>query len=72
MDSIETTPRTSTATTPQTEPEVLAGIESGEGQPREYDFTVSERAGLPGLVVLGAAGLLGFAASFGVSRYWHR
>jgi hypothetical protein len=70
MDS--TTPRTSTATTGQTEPDVLAGIESGEGQPREYGFIVGDEPNYRGLWVLGAAAALGLIASFGISHRWRR
>jgi hypothetical protein len=63
---------TSSAATPQTEPEVLAGISSGEGQPAEFDFTVGERITLSNLMMVGGAAVLGLVASLGLSRYLNR
>jgi len=53
---------TSAATTGATEPEVIAGIVSGEGQPVGYDFEATSPMRVPrGLLLAGTAGLLGFA-----------
>lgn len=60
---------TSTATTSQTEPEVVAGISSAEGGP---DQQLSFRVGGPGigtgrmLLMLGA----GMALGYGLYRLW--
>ncbi|HZK89902.1 MAG TPA: hypothetical protein VFC56_07130 [Stellaceae bacterium] len=72
MNDAPTTPPTSTAATRRTEPEVLAGISSGEGQPAGYDFTAPPGVAPRSLVTFGAAALLGLVASFGVSRYLNR
>jgi hypothetical protein len=68
-DDIAITEPTSTATTRQTEPEVVAGISSAEGSP---DQPLSFRTGGPGigtgrmLLMLGA----GMALGYGVYRLW--
>jgi hypothetical protein len=53
---------TSAATTEATEPEVMAGITSGEGQPVSYQFEAAAPAQMPrNLILVGAAGLVGLA-----------
>ncbi|MFZ2006507.1 MAG: hypothetical protein WB697_02905 [Stellaceae bacterium] len=51
---------TSEATTQQTEPEVIAGIASAEGQPETYDFDATPPADRRGWTLLGGVALLGF------------
>ena len=52
-------PETSLATTRQTEPEVLAGISSGEGQPAGYAFDCTPAFDSRPLLVFGAVALSG-------------
>jgi hypothetical protein len=77
-------PPTTTATTPATEPEVIAGVSSAEGQPAEaqpaegrsaegHPAALELAAGgpsyiRPGLLLLGGA-LLGAAAVVGLTRF---
>lgn len=51
---------TSEATTQQTEPEVVAGIASSQGQPETYEFEVASAADLRSWTLLGGAALFGF------------
>ena len=51
---------TSEATTQQTEPEIVAGIASGEGQPQTYDIDATPPADLRRWTLLGGAALFGF------------
>ena len=71
MSETITEPRTSTAATRQTEPEVVAAISSGEGSP---DLPTAFRVGTfevsyAGLAVLLAAGV---AIGYGAMRMWQR
>ena len=58
-DDMETAAPTSEATTRGTEPEVVAGIASGEGQPAAYAFDSTPPADMRPLVMIGAAALFG-------------
>ncbi|HTW51827.1 MAG TPA: hypothetical protein VME45_08040 [Stellaceae bacterium] len=51
---------TSQATTEQTEPEVVAGITSAEGQPETYKFDATPPVDLRLWSMLGGAALFGF------------
>jgi hypothetical protein len=65
-------PATSSAATRRTEPEVVAGIASGEGQPAGYAFNTSPRPATQLLVTVGAAMVLGIAAGLGLGRCFGR
>jgi hypothetical protein len=73
MDTVTRTPAapTSAATTRRTEPEVVAGISSGEGQAAGYAFESVPATRLSGLLVCGAAAVFGLAAGFGLIG-WRR
>lgn len=73
MDTVTRTPAapTSVATTRRTEPEVVAGISSGEGQPAGYAFESAPAIYLSGLLLCGAAAVVGLAAGFGLIG-WRR
>jgi len=59
MNDISTAP-TSTATTRNTEPEIVAGISSAEGQPALYEFKNVPAINLtPRLAMIGAAAVFG-------------
>lgn len=66
-----TTP-TSTAATRRTEPDIVAGISSGEGQPATYDFSLDQGVPLSNLMLVGGAAAVGFVASFALTRYLRR
>ena len=69
MDESEAPARTSTATTRQSEPEVVAGIMSGEGQPVVYSYNTQAGRGIDArLAFVGAAAVLGVAAGMGLLR----
>jgi hypothetical protein len=59
---------TSTAATPTTEPEIIAGIASAEGQPATLSFTAGGPAPLPGLLLVGTAAVFGLVAGIGLCR----
>jgi hypothetical protein len=65
-------PATSSAASRATEPEVVAGISSGEGQPAAFSFDSTASLSLPRLMLLGGAMVLGLAASRGLSRWLGR
>ena len=58
-----TAPPTSLATTRATEPEVLAGIESGKGQPVRYSFDVTPRSDSRSWMIFGAAAAMGLVTA---------
>jgi hypothetical protein len=64
-------PPTSTAATRETEPEVVAGISSGEGSP---DLPTAFRAGTFEISWAGMAVLLAATAAigYGATRWWQR
>jgi hypothetical protein len=65
---METSAPTSEATTEMTEPEVLAAIASGEGQPRGYQFDSTPATDLRPLALFGAAALFGLLVGLGWTR----
>ena len=73
MDTVTRRPAapTSAATTRMTEPEIVAGISSGEGQPAGYAFESPPAINLSGLLLCGAAAAFGLAAGFGLIG-WRR
>jgi hypothetical protein len=56
---------TSVATTRRTEPEVVAGITSSEGQPAGYDFDSTPARDLRPLWMVGAAMAFGLVVGLG-------
>ena len=59
---------TSIASTRRTEPEIVAGITSGEGQPAAYEFDSTPTIALRPLVTLGVLAALGLVAGLGSAR----
>jgi hypothetical protein len=71
MNDISPTP-TGTAATPTTEPEIVAGISSAEGQPAAFAFEAGADNDLRGLMLCGAAAVLGLVAGARLSRRHRR
>ncbi|MBV8777961.1 MAG: hypothetical protein JO258_12275 [Alphaproteobacteria bacterium] len=61
-------PPTSAAATRRTEPEIVAGISSGEGQPAGFAYDSGGAAASPALILFGAAMAAGLLAGFGLFR----
>jgi hypothetical protein len=63
-------PPTSDAATRKTEPEIVAGISSAEGQPVAFEFESAAANSLrPRLMMCGAAAVLGLVAGVRICRF---
>ncbi|HEX5318039.1 MAG TPA: hypothetical protein VFW46_02715 [Stellaceae bacterium] len=69
MTASEPAVPTSTATTRNSEPEIVAGISSAEGRPPTYNYVVRSGGSFETRVAMvGAAGVLGLVAGIGLLR----